>query len=73
MDLYIEKMKSEKSNKEYVCLIADLGYTKQPLTYDTSIMILLSNLTPQEFYKKTEVLGSRIDIIRDKQIIKDKQ
>lgn len=65
MDLYIEKMKSEKTNKEYVCLIADLGYTKQPLTYDTSIMILLANMTPQDFYKKTEVVGSRINLIKD--------
>ena len=66
MELYIEKMQSEKSHKEYVCLVADLGYCKQVLSYDTGIMILLANKTPQEFYKLTEQKGSRITLISDK-------
>lgn len=63
MNLYIEKMKSEKSNKEYIALVADLGYTKQVISYDTSILILLAGLTPQDFYKKLENVGSRINLI----------
>ena len=65
MKLYIEKMKSEKSNKEYVCLVADLGFAKQVLSYDTSIMILLAGMTPQDFYEKTQNVGSRIDLVNN--------
>lgn len=65
MKLYIEKMKSEKSNKEYVCLVADLGFAKQVLSYDTSIMILLAGMTPQDFYEKIKNVGSRIDLINN--------
>lgn len=65
MELYIEKMKSEKSNKEYVCLVADMGYAKQVLSYDTSIMILLANKAPQEFYNATKEVGSKITLISD--------
>lgn len=71
LNLYIERMKSEKSNKEYVCLVADLGFAKQVISYDTSIMILLAGMTPQDFYSKTEILGSRIELIHnEKQVDK---
>lgn len=66
MELYIEKVKSEKYKKEYVCLVADLGYVKQVLSYDTSIMILLANKTPQDFYTATKEVGSKIILISNK-------
>ena len=52
-------------------MVADLGFAKQVISYDTSIMILLAGMTPQDFYSKTEILGSRIELIHnEKQVDK---
>lgn len=64
MELFIEKRKSEQTNKEFCVLVADLGYAVQVISYDTNIMILLANLTPQDFYEKTKNVGSKIILIK---------
>lgn len=66
MEFYIEKMKSEKSNKEYIVLVADLGYVKQVISYDTSIMILLANKAPQDFYSALKNVGDKIVLVANK-------
>ena len=60
LNLYIEKMKSEKSNKEYVCLVADLGFAKQVSTRVLFVdqKKILEDSTPNEIFNnpKTERL-----------------
>lgn len=63
MVISIERAHSEKSKKDYNVLVADLGYTKQSLSFDDSVMILLSNLTPQAFYEKLQKVGDKIVVI----------
>ena len=60
MKLFIEKKKSEKSNKEFNALVADMGYVTQVLTYDNAIMINLANLAPADYYKRLEKVGNQI-------------
>lgn len=48
-DLIVERKVSKKGN-DYFCLVADLGYRKQVLTYDTAIIIALCNITEQVLY-----------------------
>jgi len=61
--LYIETNYSEKSKKNYTGLYVDLGYGKQLLTCDKSILMFVSNMTPTEYMNKSAVIGFHIDII----------
>ena len=63
MKLYIETKKSEKSGKNFTGLYLDLGYATQLLSYDRSILMLVSNLSAAEYLKRTAEAGSIIMII----------
>lgn len=64
MKLYIETKKSEKSGKLFTGLYLDLGYAIQLLSYDRSILMLVSNLSAADYLKQTAIEGSIIEIMK---------
>lgn len=55
VELFIEKKLSKKSERPYFSLYADLGYRKQALTYDVSIICSLCAITEQSLYDSLEL------------------
>lgn len=64
--LYVEKKVSEKSKKEYACLMADYvvdGVVEtQTITFDTNIMLVLTDLSPSAFDRKLATAGAVVNI-----------
>ena len=61
MKLFIES-KQKKDGGIYRRLVADLGYTQQVLTFDDSILLLLSELTPKEFYNYFKDTDKKLEL-----------
>lgn len=44
-EIYVVKRKSTKSEKEYLVLVANVGYREVVLTYDHAVIVEVSGLT----------------------------
>ena len=62
MKIIIKKAKSEKTNREYIWMYVDLGYTKKALTFKAADIAEMLRISVDELMKKLKEVGDGIEL-----------